>query len=54
MPLDQFIDETLTVLDSGADEVVVDAGKMMRGNVGPTEHEFVNAFNAQMRSVLNG
>lgn len=54
MPLDQFIDETLTVLDSGADEILVDAGAMMRSNVGPAEHEFVNAFNAQMKSVFNG
>lgn len=54
MPLDQFIDETLVVLDSGADEVLVDAGKMMRGNVGPTEHEFVNGFNAQMKAAFSG
>jgi uncharacterized oxidoreductase len=54
MPLDQFIDETMKILDSSADEIIVDAGKMLRSNVGPKEHEFVNAFNAQMRSVLNG
>ena len=54
MPLDQFIDETLAVLDSGADEVLVDAGKMMRGNVGPAEHDFVNGFNAQMSAIFNG
>lgn len=53
-PLDQFIEETMQVLDSGADEIIVEAGKMMRGNVGPTEHEFVNGFNAQMRPVLGG
>jgi uncharacterized oxidoreductase len=53
MPLDQFIDETLAVLDSGADEVLVDAGKMMRGNVGPAEHDFVNGFNAQMSAIFN-
>jgi uncharacterized oxidoreductase len=54
MPLDQFIDETMEVLDSGADEILVDAAKLMRSNVGPTEHEFVNAFNAQMQPVLGG
>lgn len=54
MPLDQFIEETMSVLDSGADEILVDAGKMMRGNVGPAEHDFVNAFNAQMRSLFSG
>ncbi len=52
MPLDQFIEETLVVLASDADEILVDAAKPMRANPGPGEHGFVNGFNSQMIDAI--
>lgn len=46
MPLDQFIAETMVVLGTDADEILVEGAKAFRGNVGPNEHELVNGFNA--------
>ncbi len=54
MPLDQFIAETVEALKSGDDEVLVPAARPLRDNAGPAEHAFVDAFNAQMVSVLGG
>jgi uncharacterized oxidoreductase len=48
MPLDQFIAETLEVLGTDADEILVPAAKSMRANPGPGEHALVNGFNQQM------
>jgi uncharacterized oxidoreductase len=48
MPLEQFIEETIAVLWTDADEILIDAAKPLRANVGPDEHGFVNDFNAQM------
>jgi uncharacterized oxidoreductase len=47
MPLDQFINETLDVLGTDADEILVEAAKPRRANPGPEEHALVNAFNQQ-------
>jgi uncharacterized oxidoreductase len=52
MPLDQFIAETLEVLKSGADEVLVEAARPLRNNAGPAEHGLVDAFNGQMVQML--
>lgn len=46
MPLDQFIEETMAVLETDADEILVEAAKAFRSNVGPNEHDLVNSFNA--------
>jgi uncharacterized oxidoreductase len=54
MPLNQFIDETLAVLGTDADEILVAAAQPLRNNPGSAEHEFVNGFNAQMLQVLGG
>jgi uncharacterized oxidoreductase len=54
MPLDAFINETIAVLGTDADEVLVDATVLFRGNPGPGEHELVNGFNAQMVEVFGG
>ena len=54
MPLDAFIDETIAVLDTDANEVLVEGAKLFRGNPGPGEHELVNGFNAQMVEVFGG
>jgi uncharacterized oxidoreductase len=52
MPLDQFIEETIAVLRTDADEILVEAAKPLRANAGPYEHALVNAFNAQMAAVF--
>ncbi|WP_375507998.1 SDR family oxidoreductase [uncultured Caballeronia sp.] len=54
MPLDQFIDETIKALGSGADEILVEAARPMRANPGPGEHDFVNGFNSQMMATMGG
>ena len=48
MPLDQFIVETMAVFATDADEILVERARPFRANVGPKEHAFVDAFNAQM------
>jgi uncharacterized oxidoreductase len=52
MPLDQFISETLDVLGTDAEEILVEAAKPFRANPGPQEHTFVNGFNQQMRELF--
>jgi uncharacterized oxidoreductase len=47
MPLDQFIAETMSVLATDADEIVVDRARTFRANVGPNEHALVNGFNQE-------
>jgi uncharacterized oxidoreductase len=54
MPLERFIEETITVLGTDADEILIDAAKPLRDNVGPNEHGFVNGFNAQMMAIFAG
>jgi uncharacterized oxidoreductase len=54
MPLDAFIDETIAVLATDVDEVLVEGAKPFRENPGPGEHAFVNGLNAQMVDVLGG
>lgn len=54
MPLEAFIDETITVLGTDADEILVEGAKLFRGNPGPGEHDLVNGFNAQIMPVLAG
>jgi uncharacterized oxidoreductase len=52
MPLDAFIAETLTVLATDTDEVLVDGAKAFRGNPGPNEHALVNGFNQQAMALF--
>ncbi|CAG4923264.1 SDR family oxidoreductase [Paraburkholderia saeva] len=54
MPLDAFIDETIAILGTDSNEVLVEGAKLFRGNPGPGEHDLVNGFNAQMLEVLSG
>jgi uncharacterized oxidoreductase len=54
MPLDQFIDETIKVLGTDANEILVEAARPMRANPGPGEHDFVNSFNAQAKAMFGG
>ena len=53
MPLERFIAETLEVLGTDADEILVEAAKPMRANPGPEEHGLVNGFNQQMLEVFS-
>jgi uncharacterized oxidoreductase len=54
MPLDQFIAETMDVLGTDADEILVEGAKQFRANVGPSEHGFVNGFNEQALALFGG
>src|ERR1700680_2742437 len=54
MPLKQFIDQTIAVLGTDSDEILVDAAKPLRANPGANEHGLVNAFNAQMMAIFAG
>ena len=45
MPLQEFIDETMKVLASDTDEVLVDRAKYLRNNAGPNEAAFITEFN---------
>lgn len=47
MPLDQFIAETVALLGTDADEIVVEGAKPLRDNAGPGEHALVHGFNQQ-------
>ncbi len=48
MPLGQFIEETMVVLATDADEVLVENARGLRDKAGPEEGEFVNQFNSMM------
>lgn len=52
MPLDQFISETMAVLATDADEILVDGAKAFRSNPGTNEHGLVNGFNQQMMALF--
>ena len=45
MPLAEFIEETMRVLGTDADEVLVERAKPLRNNAGPNEAAFVTQFN---------
>jgi uncharacterized oxidoreductase len=48
MPLGEFIEETMRVLETDAEEVLVERAKPLRNNVGPQEAAFVTQFNDMM------
>jgi uncharacterized oxidoreductase len=48
MPLAEFIAETIKVMGTGAQEVLVERAKPLRNNVGPNEGAFVTQFNDMM------
>src|SRR6204780_2093155 len=52
MPVDQFIHETLGVLGTDADEILVEAEKSLRANPGPAEHALVNELNQQWQKLF--
>jgi uncharacterized oxidoreductase len=52
MPLDQFIAETMTVLGTDNDEILIEAATAFRAIVGPSEHALVNSFNEQALALF--
>src|ERR1700733_12845298 len=52
MPPDRFIAETLDVLGTDADEILVEAAKPLRANPGPEEHALVNGLNQQWQKLF--
>jgi uncharacterized oxidoreductase len=48
MPLREFIDETIKVLGTDGEEILVERAKPMRNNPGPNEGAFVTQFNDLM------
>jgi uncharacterized oxidoreductase len=48
MPLAEFIEETINVLGTDAQEVLVERAKPLRNNPGPNESAFVTEFNDLM------
>jgi uncharacterized oxidoreductase len=54
MPLQQFIEETIAVLGTDTEEILVDAARPLRANAGPDEHALVDGFNAQMTALFAG
>jgi len=53
MPLVQFIAETMDVLGTDADEILVEAAQPLRANPGPNEHGLVNGFNDQLLALFS-
>jgi uncharacterized oxidoreductase len=53
MPLDQFISETMEVLVTDTDEILVETAKPLRANPGPNEHALVNQFNEQLLALFS-
>jgi uncharacterized oxidoreductase len=51
MPLGEFIEETMKVLASNSEEVLVERVKMLRNNAGPNEAAFVTQFNDTISSA---
>jgi uncharacterized oxidoreductase len=54
MPLKQFIEETMKVLGTDAEEVLVESAKALRNNPGSSEHALVTQFNDTMAGNLPG
>lgn len=49
MPLKDYIAETIALLGTDADEILVERVLPLRNNAGPKEHAFVTQFNDMMR-----
>lgn len=52
MPLAAFIQETIQVLGSDEDEILVEQAKPLRNNVGPNEYAFVTQLNDQIAAMF--
>jgi uncharacterized oxidoreductase len=54
MPLDAFIAETIEVLGTDAEEILVEGARPLRANPGPGEQGLIDIFNEQMKEALSG
>jgi uncharacterized oxidoreductase len=54
MPLDAFIAETIEVLGTDAEEILVEGARPLRANPGPGEQGLIDSFNEQMKEPLSG
>jgi uncharacterized oxidoreductase len=54
MPLDRFVEETMTALGTEAEEVLVELAQVNRNNPGPNEHKFVTELNTYLATELAG
>jgi len=52
MPLDEFIAETMKILGTDVEEIVVERAKMLRNNPGAAEHAFVDQFNDMVAQMV--
>jgi uncharacterized oxidoreductase len=52
MPLSAFIDETIAVLGTDAEEILVEQAKPFRNNPGPNESALVTRFNDAMAAAM--
>lgn len=52
IPLDRFIEGTLTAVETDAEEVLVEEAKVYSNNAGPNEHAFVTELNTVMTNEL--
>ena len=50
MPLADFITETVAILGTNAEEILVERARPLRDNAGPNEGLFVTQFNDMMTS----
>ena len=53
MPLGEFISETMQILGTDVDEILVARAQPFRSNPGPNEHTFVNGFNQQIAELFS-
>jgi uncharacterized oxidoreductase len=51
MPLQECLNETMSLLGTDADEVVLERAKQLRNNAGPNEQPYVVEFNNWLLGV---
>jgi uncharacterized oxidoreductase len=49
MPLADYIREAVSLLETDADEILVERVKPLRNNAGPNEHAFIDKFNDMLK-----
>ena len=54
VPLEKFIQDTIDILSTGAEEILVEEAIPLRNNAGPNEYVFFNQFNADMVANFAG
>ncbi|MBS1087327.1 SDR family oxidoreductase [Gluconobacter sphaericus] len=52
VPLNKFISDTMALLATEENEIIVDEAKIFRDSSGPQEYGFVESFNQKMRALF--